>query len=125
MIKLLTISPMRFLAYARNDMAIRWLWGSRSGDSRKQLYFKSEIPLRIATSAPPLLPKDIVIPSASEGSPSPITVLSKTELQRTFFKFYILCDLINVVDSNEDLIHADEMRNLNAKNKTYTDISLP
>jgi len=70
-------------------MAIKWLWGSRSGDSPNQLSFKSAIHLRIATSAPPLLIKDIVIPSASEGSPSPMPVLSKTDFQRTFLKFYI------------------------------------
>jgi hypothetical protein len=32
-----------------------------------------------------------------EESPSPIPILSKTNLLRTFFKFYILYDLIIVV----------------------------
>ena len=66
---------MRFLAGARNDMAIRWLWGAEVAirvnyHLSKQFIF--ELPL-----LPPVLLKGIVIPSASEGSPSPITVLSK------------------------------------------------
>jgi hypothetical protein len=81
--------------------------GGRIGDSRKQLSIKSEIPLRIATSAPHVLLKHNVIPNPAlrdEGSPSPIPVLSKTDLQRTFLKFYILCDLLNVVDSNHIIV---------------------
>jgi hypothetical protein len=106
MIKLLTIIPgdsSSRRSGTRNDMAIRWLWGSRNGDSRKQLSIKSN-PLRIAISAPPLFLKDIVIPSASEGSPSPIPLLSKTDHQKTFFEFYTFFDSLNVVISNRIIV---------------------
>ena len=67
------------LAFARNDMAIRWLWGAEVAirvnyHSSKQFTFESPL-------LPPMLLKGIVIPSASEGSPYLITVLSKTDLQ--------------------------------------------
>jgi hypothetical protein len=38
-----------------------------------------------------------VIPSISEGSPSPVPLLSKTAPQRIFLKYFILCDLLIVV----------------------------
>jgi len=85
---------MRSLAGARNDMAIRWLWGSRSGDSCKQLSNKSAMHLRIATSAPLVLLKDFVIPSASEGSPTYSRSIKinkfKNKIMKTFKSILIL-----------------------------------
>ena len=60
----------------------------------QQLTCESPLP------TPPVLLKENVIPSASEGSPSPVSVLSKTDPQRIFFKYYILCDLLIVVISS-------------------------
>ena len=77
-------------------MGIRWLWGTEVAIRKTSHLFKS-ILLRIATSAPLVLLNDIVIPNVSEGSPSPIPVLTKINLPRTFFKLYIICDLLNVV----------------------------
>ena len=76
------------------------VYGGRSGDSQVNRWLKRQSVTRIATSAPLVLLKEIVIPSASEGSPYPITVLSKTDLQRTFIKFCTLCDLLYVVFSS-------------------------
>jgi hypothetical protein len=51
--------------------------GERSDDSLRN--FKIESSLRIATSFPLKPPNHVVIPKHSEGSPDPITLLSKLE----------------------------------------------
>ena len=75
-------------------------WGAEVA-IRDTCYHFVKLHLRIATSSPHVLLNSVVIPSASEGSLSLITVLSKTELQRTFFKFHIIFDLCSVVISSE------------------------
>ena len=74
---------MRFLASLGMTRQSGGLLGGISGDSHFKFSFKSAIYLRIATSALLVHIKDIVILSASEGSLSSISVLSKTDLLKS------------------------------------------